>query len=259
MNRWIVLAAAFAVGIAGCSKKQTASAPAPVAGQKSTADAMLAYSHYVEVQLAFADIPARIEAIRTACTHGTHGACNVLNVDQASAGGSITVRIVPEGVAPLTSLAGQGGKEVSRRTNAEDISEAVHDTQRDRDELEGYAKRLDEISARKDLSVSDLIAVSKEQAALAEKRRMLDNTAADQKHRLDTNLLRISFSDPRARHGDRDLGDVGAGMYDGALDGASEALELLAEGLPFLVIAFPVALLWWALWRKATRRWRQKG
>lgn len=257
MKRWIVLAAALAVGLAGCSKKTTAGAPAPMPGQKSSAEAMLAYSHSMSVELPTADIPPRIDAIRMACISSAHGACNLLNVDQSSTGGSITVRIVPEGVQPLAEMAGAGGKVSSRTTSAEDISDAVHETQRDRDQLEAYAKRLDDIAARKDLSVTDLIAVSKEQAAVAEKRRILDNAAADQHHRLDTNLLRISFNDPRARASRREFGDIGPVMVDSALDGTADALAALAEGLPYLIIAFPLAWLWWLAWRKVTRRWRK--
>lgn len=259
MTRWMILAVALAFGAAGCSKKEVVGPPAPLAGQKAKADAMLAYSHQMDVDLPLADIAPRIAAIQQACTKGTYGACNVLTVEQGSSGGSVAVRIVPEGVESLTGIASRGGKVSSRRTSAEDISQAVHDTQRDRDQLEAYAKRLDEIAARKDLGVSDLITVSREQAEVAEKRRALMTASADQQHRLDTNYLRISFTDPHARAGRRDFGEIGDDMLDSASEGIGDALRLLAGGLPFLVIAFPLALLWWALWRRATKRWRRQG
>jgi hypothetical protein len=259
MNRWVIVVGALAVGLAGCSKKDVASAPAPVAGAKAHGDAMLAYSHYMVVNLPWTEMASHLEAVRTACVNNAHGACNVLGVEQSKVRGSITVRVVPEGVEPLASLAGRGGKISTRQTTAEDISDAVHDTQRDRDELEAYARRLDEIAARKDLSVTDLIAVAKEQAGIAEKRRALETTAAGQKQRLDTNRLQITFYDPHAREDRPEFGDIGSDMVDRAVEGTSEALELLAESAPFLVLAFPLALVWWGLWRKATRRWRKPG
>jgi hypothetical protein len=30
---------------------------------------------------------------------------------------------------------------------------------------------------------------------------------------------------------------------------------MLGYSLPFLVLAFPLALLWWWLWRRVTGRW----
>lgn len=258
MNRWIVLVAALAVGLAGCSKKTTtASAPAPVAGEKARASAMLAYSHQIDVQMPIADIPARIEAVRAACLNNSHGTCNILTLDQHSAGGSISVRVVPEGVQPLSALALQGGKVTTRRTSAEDISTAVNDTRHERAELEAYGKHLDEIASRKDLSVSDLIAVSKEQAAVAEKRQGLEATAANHQQRLDTNVLRITFNDPHVRTGGPAFGDIGSDMVNSAIEGTTGALQLAAESLPYIVIAFPLALLWWLAWRKVTRRWRK--
>ncbi|KJV37192.1 DUF4349 domain-containing protein [Luteibacter yeojuensis] len=257
MNRWIVMVAAVAVGLAGCSKKTTVAGAPSVAGEKGRASAMLAYSHQIDVQMPIADIPARIEAVRAACLDGSHGTCNILALDQQSAGGSIAVRVVPEGVQPLSALAVQGGKVTTRRTSAEDISTAVNDTRRERAELEAYGKHLDEIASRTDLAVSDLIAVSKEQAAVAEKRRGLEATAAYQQLRLDTNVLRISFNDPHVRPGGPAFGDIGSGMVDGAIEGTRGALQMAAEGLPYIVIAFPLALLWWLAWRKVTRRWRK--
>ncbi len=37
------------------------------------------------------------------------------------------------------------------------------------------------------------------------------------------------------------------------VDGMVQAIELVAFGVPLLVIAFPVALFWRWAWRKATR------
>ncbi|QWT21098.1 DUF4349 domain-containing protein [Bacillus sp. NP157] len=255
MKRWIVWTMVAAMALAGCSKHPPMSS-APMAGQKAKQEALLAYSHWMDVRLPAEAIPARIDAVRKACLDATFGACNLLAVDESDASGSITVRIVPDGVEGLTSLGSKGGKVASRRTSAEDISQAVHDTQRDRDQLEAYAKRLDDIAARKDLGVSDLLTVSHEQAEVAQKRRALENTAAEQKHRLDTNELRISYSDPRVHANRLGFSDLGDSLLDDMIEGLQGALSALAQGLPFLILGFPLALLWYWLWRKATRRWR---
>jgi len=254
MKHWHIVMLALAVGLTGCYKKQAASAPAPFEGEKSKSGAMLAYEHSLDIDLDGDAIAPRIQAVRAACVGASFGPCNVLGLTESNRGGSLTVRIAPEGVARLTALASEGGKIASRRTRAEDIGRAVHDTQRDRDELEAYAKRLDELAARKDLSVSDLIALSREQAGVAEKRRSLEATSATQQNRLDTNLLTLEFRD-RDYVGRGALGGLWENTVEQTKEGIGEAIPMLGYSLPFLVLAFPLALLWWWLWRRVTGRW----
>jgi len=256
MKPWHVVLLALAVGLAGCSKKQVAAAPAAFEGDTSSNGAMLAYEHTLDIDMDRVAISPRIQAVRAACVAGSFGPCNVLKLSESDSGGSLTVRIVPDGVARLTALASEGGQVASRRTRAEDIGRAVHDTQHDRDELDAYAKRLDELSARKDLSVSDLIALSREQAGVAEKRRALEAKSATQQNRLDTNLLTFEFRD-RDYVGSGALGGLWENTVQQTKEGIGEAVPMLGYSLPFLVLAFPLALLWWGLWRRVTRHWRR--
>jgi hypothetical protein len=255
MKSWQIVTLALAIALSGCSKKQV-NAPAPFPGDKSSNGAMLAYEHTLDIDLDREAIAPRIQAVRAACVGSSFGPCNVLALKESDASGSITVRVGPDGVARLTTLASEGGKIASRQTRAEDIGRAVHDTQRDRDELEAYAKRLDELSTRKDLSVGDLIALSREQAGVAEKRRALEATSATQQNRLDTNLLRLEFRD-KDYVGNGALGGLWERTVDQTKEGVGDALPMLGYGLPFLIVAFPLALLWWGLWRRVTRRWRK--
>lgn len=258
MKSWHVVWLALAFGLAGCNKKQVAAPPAPIEGDKSSNGAMLAYEHTLHIDMDRDAIAPRIQAVRTACVGASYGPCNVLGLEESDQGGSLTVRIAPDGVARLTALASEGGKVASRRTRAEDIGRAVHDTQRDSNELEAYAKRLDELSARKDLSVTDLITLSSEQAKLAEKRRALEATSATQQNRLDTNLLTFEFRD-RDYVGSGALGGLWENTVEQTKEGIGEAIPMLGYSLPFLVLAFPLALLWWGLWRRVTRRWRRNA
>ena len=256
MKSWHVVVLALAVGLAGCSKKQAAGASAAFEGDKSSSGALLAYEHTLDIDMDREAISPRLQAVRAACVGATFGPCNVLSLTESDRGGSLTVRTAPEGVAHLTALAGEGGRIASTRTRAEDIGRAVHDTQRDRDELEAYAKRLDELSARKDLSVSDLIALSREQAGVANKRRSLEAASATQQNRLDTNLLTFEFRD-RDYVGSGALGGLWENTVEQTKQGIGEAIPMLGFSLPFLIIAFPLAWLWWGLWRRVTRRWRR--
>ena len=256
MKSWHIVVLALAMGLAGCSKKQVGP-PAAFEGDRSSNGAMLAYEHTLDIDMDREAITPRIQSVRAACVDARFGPCNVIKLNQSDRGGSLTVRISAEGVAGLTTLASDGGEVTSLQTRAEDIGRAVHDTQRDDAELAAYTKRLDELAARKDLSVGDLIALSREQASVAEKRRILEAKMATQQNRLDTNLVTYEFRD-RDHVGSGALGGLWENTVEETKEGIGEAIPMLGYGLPFLVLAFPLALLWWALWRRATRRWRRQ-
>jgi hypothetical protein len=255
MKGWQVALLVMALVTTGCARQQ-GGAPGNVTGEKGSPGAMLAYEHVLEISLDRKLVSPRITALRSACIKATFGTCNVLAIGETERGGSLTLRLVPEGVARMTALAARDGNVSSRQTQAEDIGKAVHDTQRDLAQLDAYAGRLDDLAARKDLAVTDLIALTREQAEVAEKRRVIEAAAAAQQLRLDTNLMTFNFRDP-GYAGRGALGDLWENVVERMKEGIGEALPGVAYCLPFLILAFPVALVWWMLWRRATRRWRR--
>lgn len=242
----------------GCSKKQEVS-PAPVSGEQSKAGAMLAYEHTLRIKLPEAKIADRLAAARQACESNRFGACNILRIQQDEHLASLVVRIVPEGVEPMAKLASQGGAVGYRQTRAEDLADAVNDNRRQRDLLEKHARHLAELAARKDMAVADLIALSHEQASVESQLQLLQAVASNQQRRLDTNRLELDFgSSDRYTRGGR-IGTGFSGLPDEVTDGVIDALGLLGYGLPFLILAFPLAMLWRRLWRRFTRSGRQKS
>jgi len=243
--------------LAGCSKKQEVS-PAPISGERSKASAMLAYEHVLRIRLPGAEIAGRVAAAREACETARFGACNVLRIEQAERDAELAVRIVPEGVEPMAKLASQGGTVGFRQTTAEDLADAVNDNQRQRELLEKHAQHLAELAARKDIAVTDLIALSHEQAAVESQLQSLQAAAANQQRRLDTNRLELHFGDTSAYSRRGRIGDGFSGLLDETAEGVADALRLLGYGLPFLILAFPLSLLWLWLWRRFTRSGRTR-
>ncbi|GLQ47822.1 hypothetical protein GCM10007862_28730 [Dyella lipolytica] len=252
-KRWILVATLVLV-VAGCSKKQEVG-PLPVAGETGKAGAKLAYEHHLRIELQREQIAPRMAAVREACESARFGACNVLRLDQSEESGSLTVRIVPSGVEPISALASQSGKLAWRQTQAEDLADAVNDNQQQLKELEIYSTQIEQLAERKDLSASDLIALSHERAQIQIERENLQNTAAQQQRRIDTNLLQMDFTDEA--HG-RHLGITFGEWTDQLYDGIRDTLSMLAYGIPFLSLAFPLALCWRWLWRRVTRKSRER-
>lgn len=246
---WVALVVCAA---AGCSRKQEAG-PLPIAGETPKAGAKLAYEHRLQIELADGQLAARMDAVRQACETARFGACNVLTIEQGAHDGSLSLRVVPSGVEPLSQLASQDGRLTARQTGAEDLAEAINDNEGKLKQLDAYAAQLEQIAQRKDIAVADLIALSHERAQIEVQRDELKNIAAQQQRRIDTNVLTMQFVDSTVSSRGHRMSMTFSGWLDRLGEGVSDALSVLAYGLPFLLLAFPLALLWRWLWRRLVR------
>lgn len=239
--------------LAGCSRKVVEETAPSVSGESGKPGSHLAYEHRIDALLPAEVIPARMEEVRTACSKAQFGGCSLLRFEQSDGEyprGMVTLRVAPDAVEPLAALATKEGRMGSRETSAEDLAEAVEDSALQRERLELQRNSLLEFRARRDLSVSDLISISRELAAVESALQSQERTAAEQQRRIETNLLSIHFATDRRPSRWSRIGDAFDGLLDSVIDGSAESIEMLAFGLPFLLLAFPLALLWRWLWRR---------
>ena len=254
VSKIVVLIVAIAL-LPGCAKKTVQTAPV-IAGESSKAGAFLAYEHTVYVDLGDDGISARLDVVRDACLSERFGACSLLSVEQGAGNyprGEIAVRVIPSGVEPLVKLASDGAKIRTRATRAEDLAEAVADTTHQGELLARQRARLEEFQSRKDLSVADMLALSKELAALEVQGEQVAKDAAQQRRRIETNRLTIAFAVPSMRSGTARIGDAFGSLREWFVEGIADALEYFGYALPFLFVGFPLLLILRALWRRATR------
>lgn len=242
----------------GCSEKHVTEAPgSSISGEQGKPGTSLAYEHEISIVLPGEHLAARMEATRAACLDQRFGACILLGFDQDGGdtpNGSLRFRVLPAAVEPLTALAGEGGRFGSRQTRAEDLAAAVADTASQLDRLRLQRDKLLQLHARSDLSVADLLAITRELSSVEAALQGHERSAADQTRRLETNLLTLNFSSRDEASRFARLGEAFTDSADGVVDGIVNAIEVLAYGLPLLLLAFPVALLWRFFWRRVTRR-----
>lgn len=245
--------------LAACSHEYNSGAgeemqemPASVSAREtSDPAAMLAYEHHIGIKLPAEQISERLTAAREACANAKFGECHILKIHQSQSISSLTVRVLPAGVEPLIALAGEAGNITSRYTSAEDLSQAVKDNRQQQAQLAAYAKRMEEISRRPNITVADLMTLAREQADVQQQLDELSQAAAQQQRRIDTNLLTLNFSEVNA---DSTWRDFTGSLGDLLLRSSTDALSVLAYGLPFLLLLFPVALLWRWAWRRFVSR-----
>lgn len=262
-RQW-TLAAAILV-MAACSRQESASAGAPSAAADSAAPGaarapagtFLAYEHSVSIKLAGRDIPARVTAVQASCFAQKFGDCAVLNVEQQGGefpSGRVTVRIAPKGVEPLIAQAGTGGNISGRNLKAEDLAESVRDNALQRSRLEKEHARLLQFEDRPNLAIADMLTLSKQ---LAEIEASLDATqreAAQQQHRINTNLLTMEFQPTGTEAGRSDIGQAFRDSGQIVASTTAGLIRTIAFLMPLLILLGLVFAAW--RWRSRAKKSR---
>ncbi|MBD8240543.1 MULTISPECIES: DUF4349 domain-containing protein [Pseudomonas] len=241
------------MALVGCSPKDHSRATV-VNGEQGKAGAQLAYEHELTLALPGALLVPRMQATREACETARFGTCNILGITEDSNGGEMILRIAPAGVEPMVAMAAEGGTLGQRITTAEDLADAVDDVNRRRDRLQAQQNRLDELAKRKDITVSDLIVLSKEQAGIENDLQALAQIAAGQQRRLDTNRVTLNFRSSDGANQPSRFSRMFSNLGTNMVEGTADALERASYVLPFVILAFPVVWLWVWLWRRFVRR-----
>lgn len=245
-----------AMALSGCVKNTTLDAPG-TEGEVGKPGTSLAYEHTISVQVADDALAERMKAVREACADERFGHCSLLKFEESSGrfpSGVVSVRVAPASVEPLVALASVEGSIGSRATHAEDLAVAVADATRERDQLTAQRTQLLAFQNRKDLAVADMIALAHEIAVVESTLADLTQTSANLQRRVETNLLTIDFRAMQTRSRWSSVGNSLSDSLDSFLDGTSDAIEMIAFGLPFLILLFPLALFWRWLWRRVTLR-----
>lgn len=249
------LACAALFAICACSNKEmTAGAPAknPAPPAQSPQGAFLAYEHDVRIEISVDEMAPRLQALQTACQQAKFGACTVLGVSQSGGDypqASLKVRIAPAGVEPMIGSAGAGAKIGSRSTHAEDLAEVVADNRLQQSRLQKEHARLTEFQQRKDISVGDMIALSRQLSEIEAQAEALERTGAQQQRRIDTQLLTIELAAPGGQQG---RNEIAQSLRDfGAILTTSIAwLIRAAAALLPVAVALTLLVLFWRRWRR---------
>lgn len=217
----------------------------------------LAFEHYYRVRLQEDLIRSRFQATVDQCTMEGFFGCTLveasLDEEREYISASVQLRIESEGVAPLVSIAAEDDEIASQYSRAEDLAEAVMDTDKRLEMLKSYRERLEALESRAAGDIESLIRVSSELAKVQSDIERVEGTRTDLQKRLDLDLLNIHFyADseddliaPIARALDRFLYNISAG--------ASSIINAIAWALPWaasLLLTF-FFLRW--LWRRTRR------
>lgn len=254
-HHWAALVLTAALAGCGAPSEHAANYGGGFQGEAAKAGSSLAYEHQVGIRLASERIDAQLAATRDACTQERFGQCDLIAIEQSGdsqmRNAHLVVRIVPGGVEKLVALAAEGGQLQSRRTQAEDLAQAVSDNQQLRERLEREYQTLQGFQGRKDMSVSDLLALAKATAEVEQQLQSARQDSAQQQRRIATNLLTLDFSSEYQATGRwARIGKAFGNSLDELTDGTVSAIQVAAFGLPLLVVLLVAGLILRWLWRK---------
>jgi len=252
------LAGMLLLGLVACGRGgQDYAADAAAGAVASPEGAFLAYEHDIRIQLDAKRISERVKAVSEACQSNRFGDCAVLQVGEEGGetrSGSIRVRIAPKGVEPIIALAGEGGEVASRNTHAEDLAQQVADTALTQARLQKEHAQLQAYQQRSDMKVADLLAVSQRMAEIEAGLEQANKDAAQQRRRIDTQLVTMNFEGPA---GQRSRSEIGKAFSEfGSIFTTSIAfvIRAIAALVPVGVVVWAVGAVVVALWRRRKRR-----
>ncbi|MFC4313487.1 DUF4349 domain-containing protein [Steroidobacter flavus] len=262
--------------ISGCSKEMAGVSPASApmetrlisefapAAQGGRQLGTLAYEHSISIETSREVLPARVREIEAACNADRASNCTVLEVtlqsNQDLPSGHIRMRLAPDGVEPIITLASKDGEVTSRNTSAEDLAEPVADTERQIALMTLHRDRLTEFMKNKDIKIEQLITVSKELATVQSQLDSLSTQRANLRRRIDTELLTINLSLPRQTYLSEQspVKDALRSFGSNFREAVAMVISFFAVLLPWLIVILPglffLRLFWQWIGRKLARR-----
>ena len=214
---------------------------------QSPQGAFLAYEHEVGIELAAADIPARLQVVQASCQSGKFGDCVVLDVRQSagdSPSGSLSLRIAPQGVEPIIGQAAQGAQIGSRSAHAEDLAQVVADNNLQRLRLQKEHARLLEFQQRRDLAVADLLAISRQLAEIEAGLETAQREGAQHRRRIETQLVTLEFRPPGGQRGRSEIGRAFSDFGSILTVSIAWMIRAAAALLPLLAVLWLGVFLW---------------
>ena len=248
------------VAFARSSEPAAPAAPSLATSPPRQEGATLAYEHVVGIQLSRALLLNRANEIRAACHEAPQSSCTLLDIsisnDERIPSAAIRMRVAPGSVDRLVDLAAAGGSVESRTTHAEDLAEPIADTERQLSMLSTHRDRLTALMKDRALTVDQLVTVSREMSSVQTQLDQLGSTHANLRRRVDTDLLTLNLTLPRAefRSEQTPVLDAMHGFGGEVRWALAQVVKFIANLLPWLIVLVPglIAVRWF--WR-CTGRW----
>ena len=255
----IALVCALAVGCdqgGGVFEFAPAADMALVGSSERDESAFLAYEHTLIVDTSEDKLLQAFQSVTAACAADRENQCTVLRsqIEYGRADfATIRLRIKPEGVNALTSLAADSGEVVRRSTEVEDLAKTIADIDKRVAMLTATRDRLMELEERGVDDVESLIKIATELTRVQAELEEALGQSTYQRQRVDMDILTIQFVVEVGRSFWSPIGDALSSFGQTLSDGLADTIYAIAYLLPWIVLLLAVGYLVRTMWRRGKR------
>ena len=231
--------------------------PANATIKRPSSNATLAYVHTLTVDTDESVVPSAVKRVSTLCTNDRKNNCEVLatSVSKGEYGsGNVRLRINPAGVDAIIAAAAAEGTISRRETTAEDLSDAITDTDTRMKMLTTYRDRLQALESQSKSNIDALIKVTSELASVQSDIERATRESETQRRRVNTEIVKVDFDPQRHRAFWRPIREALESFASSLSAGIASAIVGVAFLLPWLVIAVPAFVLARVVWRRTRSR-----
>lgn len=257
MNRFTILALVL-VAIVGCSAEQSPGLSsdadtefAQTADQRTSE--FLAYEHTIVVDTSEDKLAESFQSVTAACAADRENECTVLH-SEINHGeynrASVRMRVKPEGVGALASLAAGSGDVVRRSTHVEDLAKTIADIDKRIAILTTTRNKLLELEEHGTDDVEALIKITTELTRVQAELEQAMGQSAYQRQRVDMDILTVQFIVEAGRSFWGPIGDAFSSFGRNLSDGLADTIYAIPYLLPWLILIVFVGWLLRKLWKR---------
>ena len=217
----------------------------------------LAYTHSLSITLPKADVETSFNEIIQFCAQDTAGQCTVLH-SSLNAGeysfANIQLRILPDGVNPLFSMASKKGDVSSITTDVEDLQEAVVNNEKRLEMLLQYQARLIKLEEKSSGNIESLIKLTQELSQVQSDIEYANGDKAKLLQRIQMDIVDISLRAHSYGSFWGRISDSLAGFGENLSEGISLTITVIAYLLPWLLIIMLLVYVFRVIWRKTRNK-----
>ena len=259
MNRTLILALIF-VAVAGCSSSDQSagfSGDAELAFSrfaKERDSEFLAYEHTLVVDTSEDKLADSFKSITDACAADRENQCTVLHSEINHGDfnrASIRMRVKPDGVGALATLAAGSGDVVRRSTNVEDLAKTIANIDKRIAILTTTRDRLLELEERGADDIESLIKITTELTKVQAQLEQAMGQSAYQRQRVDMDILNIQLVVEAGRSFWSPIGHSLSSFGQNLSDGLADTIYAIAYLLPWSLLILIVGYLLRKIWKRS--------
>jgi len=223
----------------------------------------LAYKHDISITLEKSKLAKVFKSVIDTCTADTEHNCIIME-SQLTGGdyayGIVRLRVSPKGVPKYRKLAADEGDVASETTEAEDLTDAVVDTEKRLEMLASYQAKLKELEKNPNIDIESLIKIASEIAEVQTQIEFSKGQKAKLYQRVTMDVLTISLNTPRDAYYISPLSEALSSFVSDLSEGLAILITASAYLLPWLiVIGFIVGFIRFLIIKRKTKLGERKA